>query len=107
MCYNEEIGCGFVITFLLPTLYFVRSGNIAIINGRLWDANIVGDSWPSTGLSRATEVTAGPSAHVFYFNATRTYPTAGPVDRWAGMPLRYLVSRGGRHSSGLPGRTTE
>ena len=86
-------------TSLIPPLYFVRSGNILINISRLRYAGFYGDDWPTTSSSKHSSGSAEPSAYYLGFGATGVLPLAGPVDRWLGYPLRWLVIGGGKYNN--------
>ena len=77
----------YIITY--PPLYFVRSGWISLIIGRLRAAGNGGFGWPSSAVAY-TSVTSA-TAYYLGFYTTNVGPSDGPYHRWNGFPLRCLV----------------
>ncbi len=69
-------------------LYFVRSGYVAILSGRLGVSGIYGYSW-SISAAVYTNVTTA-SAYFLGFDAVDVIQTDGLSGRWGGYPLRWL-----------------
>lgn len=81
-------------TYLPHPFYYVRSGNIDVDVGRLWNAGIGGAAWsPSAAVLSSTTNT---TAYYLGFDAAIDYPSNGPRYRWYGFPLRWL-SNGGKN----------
>ncbi len=71
--------------------HFVRSGDVAISNGRLWGASI--DGFYRSRNAKAYSSPVGvdtATACYLHFNAGAVYPSVD-YDRWLGLPLRCLA----------------
>ncbi len=69
----------------------MRSGDVSLSDGflirmgldsYLWSATTINHIWGSPGLG----------AYRLYFSGSITVSSNGPVDRWAGFPVRCLAS---------------
>ena len=76
------------ITFLLPPLYFVRSGVTDMDLGYSRFAGMAGVVWSQTAENYDSSISA--SASNFTFNSDGVYASDGPTNRWVARPLRCL-----------------
>ena len=76
----------------------MRSGHINPSIAKLRNSGGIGNVW---SLSAAPMVwtTAKPGVRSLVLESSNVQPSYGPTDRWATIPLRYLVRGGGDHTS--------
>ena len=67
----------------------MRSGDIAIANGRSWDIGGYGYNWSTIATTKRFDDVVVPSTYYFGFTATGILHSGGPDYRWLGFPLRY------------------
>lgn len=77
-----------VLYILTTSLYYMRSGWISIVHGKLRNSGYENDVWSSAAAAFTSSIEA--TAYYLDFNTSIIDPSTGPSTRWYGFPLSCL-----------------